>query len=160
MTIIIREASKDDVNKLVNIYNDWADFKDILPDDLIIPETEEGLSHHFDGEMERKYLLAVDDKDNPIGACYIELSDLCFSTVRLGDMMIKKEYRHQGAGSKLVDMVIKFAQENSCKKVWLWTQEELEPATKLYEKKGFILEGRIKKQFCGKDALLYGLVLS
>lgn len=159
MTISIREANKDDISKLVNIYNDWTDFKDILPDDLILPETEEGLSHHFDGEVERKYLLAADEKDNPIGACYIDLSDLYFSNVRLGDMMIKKEYRHQGVGSKLVDMVIKFARENNCKKVWLWTQEELKPALSLYEKKGFELEGRIRKQFCGKDALLYGLII-
>jgi len=74
--------------------------------------------------------------------------------------MVKEEFRKLGVGGKLVDEVIKFAKKNNCKKIWLWAQEELTSAIKLYEKKGFVLEATIKNQFCNKDALLYGLILS
>lgn len=151
---------KNDIDKLIEVYSEWSKFKGILPAKLIEVDTYENLIKYFDGSNKtRKYLLAIDENGNPLGACYIDLSFLGLNNIRLGDMMVKEKYRQQGVGSKLVDEVIKFAQENKCYKIWLWTQEELKPAIQLYEQKGFILEGVPKKQFCNKDALLYGLIL-
>ena len=74
-------------------------------------------------------------------------------------MIVKENYRKKGVASSLIIKVKKFATENNVKKIWLWTQEELTDAIKCYEKNGFKLEGIQKSQFCGKDALLYGLIL-
>ena len=57
-----------------------------------------------------------------------------------------------------VPVFIDYAKENNVNKIWLWTQEELKDAIRLYEKKEFVFEGRQKNQFCNKDTLLYGLV--
>lgn len=160
MNIKIYFAAKDDIDKLIEVYSEWSKFKGILPAELIEVDTYENLIKYFDGSNKtRKYLLAIDENGISLGACYIDLSFLGLHNIRLGDMIVKEKYRQQGIGSRLVDEVIKFATDNKCKKIWLWTQEELKPAIKLYEEKGFILEGILKKQFCNKDALLYGLIL-
>jgi len=80
-------------------------------------------------------------------------------SIRLGDMFVDKEFRGKGVASAMIDKIIEYAREKEVKKIWLWTQEELKDAIRLYEKKRFVFEGRQKKQFCGKDALVYGLVL-
>jgi len=156
----VRLATQDDITKLIDVYSEWQKFKGILPDQLIEVDTPEGLKKYFDGSNPtRIYLLAVDEAENPLGACYIDTSFLKLSSIRLGDMMVKEKNRKQRVGSMLVDRVIEYARENKVKKVWLWSQEELKSAVKFYESKGFVLEGRQKNQFCNKDALLFGLVL-
>jgi len=160
MKINVKLAKKVDINGLIEIYSEWKKFKGILPDKLIEIEKHEDLEKYFDGtNTTRKYLLAIDEKGNALGACYIDLTFISLNSVRLGDMMVKEQYRCKGIGGALVDKVIDYARKKGVKKIWLWTQEELEPAIKLYESKGFVLEGRQKKQFCSKDALVYGLVL-
>jgi len=157
----VRSATQNDISKLIDVYSEWQKFKGILPDQLIEVDTPEGLKKYFDGSNPtRIYLLAVDEAENPLGACYIDTSFLGLSSIRLGNMMVKEKHRQQGVGSILIDQVIHYAKENKVKKVWLWAQEELKTAVKLYESKGFTLEGRQKNQFCNKDALLLGLVLS
>ena len=72
-------------------------------------------------------------------------------------MIVKKKYRKKGVGLALVEYVKKYARDNNVHKIWLWTQSELTSAISLYEKCGFKMEGVQKGQFCGKDALLFGL---
>jgi GNAT superfamily N-acetyltransferase len=131
-----------------------------LPAALIESDTHDSLKKYLDGSnTTRIYLLAIDEAGISLGACYIDISFLGLNNVRLGDMMIKEKYRSRGVGSKLIEEVIAYARNKKVKKIWLWTQEELKPAIQLYEKMGFILEARLIKQFCGKDALQFGLVL-
>jgi len=156
----IRFATKNDINDLVLIYQGWAEFKGILPDQLVEPDTRDDLIQYFDGSnRSRKYLLATDDDNLPMGACYIDITFLILNNIRIGDMIVKKDFRNQGVGSAIFDKILKYARENNVKKIWLWTQEELESAKKFYTIKGFILEGKQKNQFCNKDALLFGLIL-
>jgi len=158
--INIAFATKKDIDLLVDVYSEWSQFKDVLPKELTEPETHESLTKYFNGSDEtRKYLIATVANRIPVGACYMDISFLKLRNLRLGDMIVKNKYRKQGIGSQLVDAVVTFAQQNQSAKVWLWTQKELHDAIRLYEKKGFILEGTIQKQFCNKDALLYGLIL-
>lgn len=153
-------ATKDDINKLVEIYSEWSKFKEILPKQLIEADSPEDLIKYFNSSNKtRKYLIATNKDNDPLGACYIDTTFLGLNNIRLGDMIIKEKYRRHGVGSILIKNVIKYAQKNKIKKIWLWTQEELKPAIKLYENNGFVLEGRQKKQFCNKDALLFGLIL-
>ncbi|MFZ2975044.1 MAG: GNAT family N-acetyltransferase [Candidatus Moraniibacteriota bacterium] len=159
--ININVAKIDDIDNLIKVYSEWSKFKNILPEELIIVDTYDDLIKYFDGSNKtRKYFIATDKNNSPLGACYADISFLSLKNIRLGDMMVLEKYRKRGVGSRLVEEIIKFAINNECKKIWLWTQKELGSAIKLYEKNGFILEGVIKNQFCNKDALLYGLILS
>lgn len=158
--MVIRIATLKDIDKLVDVYSEWIKYKDILPSALIESDIHVSLKKYFDGSNKtRIYLLAIDEIGISLGACYIDISFLGLNNVRLGDMMVKEKYRSRDVGSKLVEEVIAYARNNNVKKIWLWTQEELKPAIQLYEKTGFILEARLIKQFCDKDALQFGLVL-
>ncbi|MFA5070320.1 MAG: GNAT family N-acetyltransferase [Patescibacteria group bacterium] len=160
MKIIINYATKNDIDKLIEVYSEWKKLKGKLPAELIKIDNYEDLTKYFDGSNKtREYLLATDENGQAVATCYIDTAFLGLMNIRLGDMMVKEKYRKQGIGSKLVDKVIEFARQNNCGKIWLWTQEELVPAVNLYKKKGFVWEGTIKQQFCRKDAQLYGLIL-
>ena len=159
MKFKIRLPTLGDIEKIVKIYSEWGKFKGILPDCLTIGDSYDDLIKFFDGTNDsRRYLLAENESNEAIGVCYIDLIFLGYNNIRLGDMMVKEKYRKMGVGGALVDKVIDYAKENNVNKIWLWTQEELKDAIRLYEKKEFVFEGRQKNQFCNKDTLLYGLV--
>ncbi len=55
----------------------------------------------------------------------------------LEDMIISKDYRSQGFGSKLINFAIEFAKENGCKRLTLLTDTDNISAHKFYADKGF-----------------------
>ena len=152
-------ATIKDLEGIIEVYKGWEEFKEVLPDEFTEGDTYEGLLKYFDErDNSRKYIICrVDNK--VVGVCYMEISFLDLRNIRLGDMFVDKEFRGKGVASAMIDKIIEYAREKEVKKIWLWTQEELKDAIRLYEKKRFVFEGRQKKQFCGKDALVYGLVL-
>jgi len=153
-------AVKDDIGQIAEVYSEWSKFKGILPDELIKPDTVEDLGQYFDGSNKsRKYLVARAGGEI-LGVCYLDITYIDLGCVRLGDAMVREGYRGIGIGTKAIREIVKFARENKVKKIWFWTQQELSGAIRLYENRGFILEGRQAGQFCGKDALLYGMIMS
>lgn len=159
MEINIRFAESKDAEQISKLYEGWEEFQGILPPELLQLESTEEISNSINNPKSIKKYIIAESKDNILGVCYIDISFISLKTVRISYMFVNKEFRNKGIGSLLVDKVIDYAKTNNIKKIWLWTQVELTPAIKLYEKKGFILEGKQKNQFCNKDALLYGLVL-
>jgi ribosomal protein S18 acetylase RimI-like enzyme len=55
----------------------------------------------------------------------------------LEDMIISKEYRGQGLGSKLLTEAIRFANERGCMRITLLTDYNNDPAITFYKKFGF-----------------------
>lgn len=160
MNFLIDFAKKEDILGIEEVYGGWKEFEGILPREFTKGDTKEGLLKYFDGtDNSRKYIVAkVGGKI--VGVCYIEVLFLDLKNIRLGDMIVDKNFRKRGIASALIDKAVDFAKENKVCKIWLWTQEELKEAIDFYEGKGFIFEGRQKKQFCGKDALIYGYILT
>ncbi len=157
--LIIDIAKINDLDSIVEVYKGWDEFKGILPDEFIQGDSKIGLLKYFNGkDISRKYITAK-IKNKVIGVCYIDVSFFSLNCIRLGDMIINKNYRNKGIGSKMIDFVITYAKKNNIHKIWLWTQEELKDAIGFYKDKGFVLEGKQKKQFCNKDALILGYVL-
>jgi GNAT superfamily N-acetyltransferase len=153
----VRFGDKTDVKEISEVYSQWSEFKGILPDELLSLETREEIEKNLTN-INRKYLVVIID-EVIVGVCYIDISFIKLNTIRIGNMMIKKEYRNKGVASQLIDKIKEYAIENNVRKIWLWTQKELTSAIKFYEKKGFQLEGVQKEQFCKKDALVYGLIM-
>jgi len=155
-----KHAEPKHAKGIAKVYKDWEEFRGVLPDELISTESEEDILKHIkDPNFPKKYIIAETKDKNVIGVCSIDTTFQSLKTIRLGYMIVKKEFRGNGIGSALVDEVINFAKKHNLLKIWLWTQEILTPAIKLYEKKGFVMEGKQHSQFCGRDAVLYGLVL-
>ena len=55
----------------------------------------------------------------------------------LEDLVISKEYRSQGQGSKLINFAIEFAKENGCKRLTLLTDSDNTSAHKFYAENSF-----------------------
>jgi len=156
----IEFAKFEDTEDIADLYDGWKEFSGILPNELLKLDTADDLAKYFNRENSpRKFIVAKSKNNKVIGVCYLDITWQGLKNIRLGDMFVHKEFRNIGIGSALVDKAIEYAKENNIKKIWLWTQEELKDTIRLYEKKGFKPEGIQKAQFCGKDALLYGLVL-
>jgi ribosomal protein S18 acetylase RimI-like enzyme len=68
-----------------------------------------------------------------------------FSHCGILGMGVLKEYRRRGIGTKLLDNAIDAAKDFGMEKIELEVYTSNIPAIKLYEKRGFILEGIKKK---------------
>ncbi len=153
-------AEMNDLEGIAELYTEWRKFKGILPDIMAEPETAQDLMSYFNGSNKARRYIVAKREGVVIGVCYADVTYLGFSSVRLGDMIVSEPFRRKGVGTALVKKLTAFVASNDVKKIWLWTQEELEPALNFYKKLGFAMEGRQKKQFCNKDALLFGMVLN
>jgi GNAT superfamily N-acetyltransferase len=159
MEITIRFADKLDATAISKVYYEWSKFKNILSDDLI----ELGMEKESDvlkniSSDKIIYVVAIMNEEI-VGVCFIDKTYLLLQNIRLGTMIVKENARSKGVGTSLLNKVKEYAIKNNVKKIWLWTQPELKSAIRLYEKNGFALEGIQKKQFCNRDALVYGFIL-
>ena len=153
----IRFVNPNDAEQISELYYGWNEFRGILSDELIELEIKKRDSQDI-SKNNRKYIVATID-EKIVGVCYIDTEFINLGTIRIGDMFVNTNYRKKGIATALIKKTVEYANEHDVKKIWLWTQKELSSAIKCYENNGFVLEGTQLKQFCGKDALLYGLVL-
>jgi ribosomal protein S18 acetylase RimI-like enzyme len=72
-------------------------------------------------------------------------------------LAVKKDYRNNDLGNKLVSELILQAQCEGYKKIILWTQKSMITAQNLYSKLGFVQESNFKAN--GRDFYLYTRLL-
>ena len=150
-SLSIREAAVEDARALlayVEAVSGESDFLSFGPGEIEFNETqeEEFLRNYRDAEN-RLYLLGLIN-DTIIGS-------LTFSAghrprVRhIGDfgITVRKSYWGLGIGGLLLDALIEWARENGIiKKINLRVRTDNRRAIGLYERKGFAIEGTIRKE--------------
>ena len=99
-------------------------------------------------------LLAVDGPGRIIGALGAELAH---GVVHLG-MWVAADQRGRGVGRALLDACIEWAAEKGAHKVALEAWPHNAAALRLYERAGFVLEGRLRRQWRRKDGSLWDAV--
>jgi putative acetyltransferase len=90
--------------------------------------------------------------------------DLTAGVADLG-MMVRDTDRGQGVGSRLLEACIDWSRAKGAHKVTLSVWPHNERAIRLYENHGFVVEGRLRRQWRRRngelwDVLLMGLVLN
>lgn len=84
-------------------------------------------------------LLVVRDGERIVGmATLYIIQKLERRTSYLEDVIVSSEYRGQGLGKRLIEEVIRMAQERGAKAISLTTQSKRVAANKLYESAGFM----------------------
>jgi RimJ/RimL family protein N-acetyltransferase len=109
----------------------------------------------------QRSFVAVDDDGSVIGNLGIELHG--YGVAELG-MMVEVAWRGRGVGSALLTAGIDWARSVGAHKVALQHWPTNERAAALYEKFGFVEEGRLRRHYRRRsgevwDAVIRGLVL-
>ncbi|NQY23065.1 MAG: GNAT family N-acetyltransferase [Campylobacteraceae bacterium] len=91
-------------------------------------------------------ILIVRENDNIIAMVNILYTVSTAIGARVGileDMVVSKEGRGSGVGSKLLERAIDFAREKGCKRITLLTDHDNEGAHRFYQKHDFSLSSMV-----------------
>jgi GNAT superfamily N-acetyltransferase len=159
MGVLIRNATKDDVEVLGLIYSlsYQAAFKDIIPDNIL--ENVFSLERRTDGLMKEISVgtpvnTILFYEDIPVGLLTYgkpKDEDSDDSSIEIWRIYLLPTYWGQNVGIDLLDWGIKEIQGKGHKKIILWVLEENSRARKFYEKMGFIHDGVTRVINVGKE---------
>lgn len=132
MSMIIEKPLIEDFDRifelLVELYPDKTDKEKNR--ELFIEQFNKG----------REFLVAKED-DKLIGfiSLFIRINLQIESKLGLIDeLIINKDYKNKGIGSKLIDEITKIAKEKGCKELSTFSNFKREDTHKFYENKGFV----------------------
>lgn len=157
--IVIRNAETTDADEIILLV------KQVISESPFFPGTAE--EFNFSAEQEEEYIknialfLVAEVDGKIIGSATLDRSNLSKinHTATFG-ITILKDYSGQGLGSLLTKKVIEWAELTKLEKNDLEVFEDNKPAISLYEKFGFLEEGRKRKAIkingTYKDIILMG----
>jgi len=154
----IRYANAGDAKTLGEILSkSWhAAYKGIVPDsvlDEMTPEVcGERMRKSFYKGWDGAALIYADGKAAGlmcIGKCRDE--DLDGSVGEVWGMYLLPEYWNKGIGSYFMDWALKELKAKEYKKAVLWVLEDNLNARRFYEKRGFRLDGTVKRTIIGEE---------
>ena len=166
--VVIREASKEDASLMISFYNVVGgetnflsfgenEFKKNLADYEKSLETT---------KTEVNSIILLAEIDNKIvGIASVNSSPKArYRHVGEFGIVITKQFCGLGLGRKIMDFLVKWANENGItKKLSLVTNESNYTAIELYNKIGFVVEGILKKDNCINgiftNTIMMGLIL-
>ena len=146
--VTIRQAVGKDAERIIDLINNVGSEKKYI--------VIEQFSHSI--EWEKKYIDNLDPRNivylvalvkrQIAGIISVERETYpkTMHTGTLG-MIVSREYRREGIGSKLIEMVLKWSKSRHIEKVNLQCFSTNLPAIALYKKFGFYEEARRKGQF-------------
>jgi len=140
--VIIREATKEDVPQLLELY------VQLNPDDKLAEVTSAIAVWEKAVSSGVTYFVA-EICGSIVGSCYIaiipNMTRSCSSIGFIENVVIDTGYRRGGIGRKLLGVAVEYAKEQGCYKVLLQSGNKRAEAHKFYESAGF--DGDSKRAF-------------
>ena len=124
----LKEYTKEYENELINL------LLDICVKEHGLTHYEEGLIDHVKNENIMKRWILLDKEEVIATICYTERNE---EIAEIKKVYVKKEYRHQGIGTRLLNMVIDYLKSTNYFNIYIGTSDHFEHARKAYEKLGF-----------------------
>ena len=153
--LTIRKANLNDSIQISDLYkNVWDEQIGKLPSELLKdrqPDEKEMINWL---KKETYFVAVINEKIIGVVGCFMENKNC-----KLIHMVVLKIYRGQGIGSKLLDIVTRFAIKNNAMKIWLDTNPRLLSAIKFYESHGFEIIEKSKKHFWEADIIFLEKIL-
>jgi RimJ/RimL family protein N-acetyltransferase len=151
----LRPATPDD-------FGEWFALRDAVAREGRYIGAEAPLDRAANEAMYRQWLasdanavtLAVDDTGRIVGSLGAQLAH---GVVHLG-MWVAADQRGRGVGRALLDACIDWARQRGAHKVALEAWPHNTAALRLYERVGFVLEGRLRRQWRRNDGSLWDAV--
>ena len=145
--LLIREAEVEDATELVTFLNRVSletDFTSLDRDGILMTDTEMELFLDKQAHSENQITLLALLNDEIAGLVNIT-ADQRKRVRHIGDLfiVIGKKYWNNGLGSLLLEEVVEWAQASGIlRRLQLTVQTRNQAAVHLYQKQGFVIEGR------------------
>jgi ribosomal protein S18 acetylase RimI-like enzyme len=134
METIDLKKEKDFVNQYVQLRNTYAEL--LLTSPMNISKTKEWLKKN---DIEIRALVEDD----------ILLGVVILYQNKEGEISFFVKDPNKGIGSRLLNIIEGIARKKNLKSIWAWVLKENLIAQKVFEKKGFIKEGKSEKEYKG-----------
>jgi DNA-binding MarR family transcriptional regulator/N-acetylglutamate synthase-like GNAT family acetyltransferase len=103
--------------------------------------------NNFDPATERCWIAEMEGER--VGCVFVVGVSDKVAKIRL--LLVEPRARGLGLGNRLVEECIRFARSRRYEKLVLWTNDVLEDARRIYERKGFLLVEEVEHHSFGKD---------
>ena len=157
-----RLASQADVDVVYHLFMDEASNPYLTYD----PMDRESFKKIYDGLLDTGTLYVVETGAIVIGSFrLIPKHDRQAHCVYLGGFVVDSSMKGQGIGTRILRYITQLVRDQGKTRIELTVDIENKPAIKLYEKIGFVIEGRVRnsyKRFPENrylDEYLMGLIL-
>ena len=131
----IRLATEKDMPEVLNLIKELAQFE--MEPEAVEVTVEELIKDGFSEEPQFICFVAeINNKVDGMALAYLRYSTWKGVVLHLEDLIIKKESRGLGLGTKLLDKVVKYAHEIGVKRVCWEVLDWNKPAIDFYNKKG------------------------
>jgi len=133
MDIIIRKGVKEDLQDILNLIKELADYEGALEEVTI---TTEILEKDGFGQHPWYWFIVAEENNKIIGLSFywIRYSTWKGKFLFLEDFVIKEEFRRSGVGSKLFEATIKICKELEVNGMFWQVPEWNTPAIEFYKK--------------------------
>jgi RimJ/RimL family protein N-acetyltransferase len=155
-SVYLRPAERSDVPLFVAWMNDWATSRTLS---LVAPISEPMEEQWFEravanqGKDGYHFTACLLSDDRPIGTVGLFDLDLRNGNAGLGISIGRAEDRGKGHGTDMLRALLEFAFGSlRLERVWLDVYDFNERAKHLYERVGFVEEGRLRHSFFGNGA--------
>ena len=140
----IRRASNDDSNEIISlitsIYNEYGE--------IMYTEGADRDLLDIRGNYRAKggdFIVMVNEVDEIIGSHATLPINTKDGVLTFRRLYLKKNYRGEGAGKKLMDWAVKWSIENQFNRVEFWSDVRFKRAHDFFEKYGFVKSGEIRE---------------
>ena len=140
----IRRASNDDSNEIISlitsIYNEYGEIMYTEGADRDLLDIHE--NYHAKGG---DFIVMVNEIDEIIGSHATLPINTKEEVLTFRRLYLKKNFRGEGAGKKLMDWAVKWSIENQFKRVEFWSDVRFKRAHEFFESYGFVKSGEIRE---------------
>jgi GNAT superfamily N-acetyltransferase len=136
---IIRRGETKDVPYILELIHQLAEYEKALHE---VELTQEQLLVDGFGELPLYGLFVVEYQEEIIGFAlyFYRYSTWKGKTLYLEDLYVKPDYRQEGIGARLFEILIKTAKEEKCRRMFWQVLAWNEPAMNFYKKIGADLD--------------------
>ena len=140
----IRRATNNDSNEIISlitsIYNEYGEIMYTEGADRDLLDIR-GHYHAKGGD----FIVMVNEVDEIIGSHATLPINTKDGVLTFRRLYLKKNYRGEGAGKKLMDWAVKWSIENQFNRVEFWSDVRFKRAHDFFEKYGFVKSGEIRE---------------
>jgi GNAT superfamily N-acetyltransferase len=137
MSMVIRKASKNDLNGIYQLVKELAIYEE---EEHAVKTTLDDYKKAFDESLIGAHVAEKDGKIIGMALYYMTFSTWKGDMLYLEDFYVNESFRSEGVGQKLFDSYINEAKSRGCKMVKWEVLDWNEKAIKFYERNGATIE--------------------